>query len=391
MKNNLLRPEVQEFINENLHSEITALVLKGSPFPDISIQIIAEQIQAKKKAEKKLPTWFKTKKILYPPILNLSQTSSEITAEYKSGLVSGDILVDLTGGFGVDDYYFSKRFKKVIHCELNRELSDLVQHNFEVFSVKNCEFHQGNGITFLEKTQQQIDWIYADPGRRDQTKKKVFKLEDSAPNILGIKDLLFEKSAHVLLKTAPLLDLKRSLQQLPETSEIHIVAVKNEVKEILWILDKNFTGKVQIKTKNFASSIEKYSGTMEKEESAKSEFSSPLQYLYEPNAAILKAGFFKLVGTDFNLYKIAPNSHLYTSENRVDFPGRVFRIKEILSAQKKELKKLGIKKANISSRNFGMSVADLKKKFKLRDGGTDYLFFTEDSAGKKILIWAEKA
>lgn len=391
MKNNLLRPEVQEFINENLHSEITALVLKGSPFPDISIQIIAEQIQAKKKAEKKLPTWFKTKKILYPPILNLSQTSSEITAEYKSGLVSGDILVDLTGGFGVDDYYFSKRFKKVIHCELNRELSDLVQHNFEVFSVKNCEFHQGNGITFLEKTQQQIDWIYADPGRRDQTKKKVFKLEDSAPNILEIKDLLFEKSAHVLLKTAPLLDLKRSLQQLPETSEIHIVAVKNEVKEILWILDKNFTGKVQIKTKNFASSIEKYSGTMEKEESAKSEFSSPLQYLYEPNAAILKAGFFKLVGTDFNLYKIAPNSHLYTSENRVDFPGRVFRIKEILSAQKKELKKLGIKKANISSRNFGMSVADLKKKFKLRDGGTDYLFFTEDSAGKKILIWAEKA
>lgn len=386
-----LQPDVQDFINENLKTEITALVLKGSPFPDISIQKIAEQIQAKRKAAKKLPTWFQTPKLLYPPVLNLSQTSSEITAAYKSELVSGNILVDITGGFGVDDYYFAKRFKNIFHCELNAELSEIVQHNFKALSVKNCSFHQGDGVKFLSNFSEKIDWIYADPGRRDAGKKKVFKLEDSTPNILEIKELLFQKSDQILLKTAPLLDLKRSLKQMPETREIHIVAVRNEVKEILWLLQKNASGKADIHTINFASSTEKYSGSFESEETAENSYAPPLQYLYEPNAAILKAGFFKSIGVDFKLHKIALHSHLYTSEERVKFPGRVFKIKAVLSAQKKEIKKIGLKKANLSSRNFGMSASDLKKKFKLQDGGEDYLFFTEDSAGKKILIWAEKA
>src|SRR5699024_6728873 len=182
-KEDFLQKEIQEFITQNLKADPVKLILKGSPFPKVAIKKIVEQIQAKNKAEKKLPTWFSADKIIYPPLFNLSQSSSEKTAKYKADLVAGNTLIDITGGFGVDDFYFAQKMKKVIHCELNSALSEIAEHNFHQLSTqKNCDFINGDGIKFLENFPEKTDWIYADPGRRSAAGKKLFKLEETQPN-----------------------------------------------------------------------------------------------------------------------------------------------------------------------------------------------------------------
>ena len=183
MNHSILNKEVQDFINSNLKSDLTKLILKGSPFAYVSVQEIAEQILAKNSCEKKLPTWFNSENIYYPNKLNIEQTSSEITAKYKSDLVSGESLIDITGGFGVDAYYFSHKIKNITHCEIAEELSAIVSHNFKQFKVKNIATYLGDGIEFLQKSEEKFDWIYADPSRRNDVKEKVFLLKDCLPNI----------------------------------------------------------------------------------------------------------------------------------------------------------------------------------------------------------------
>lgn len=389
----LLHPKVQAFIEANLKVDPAQLILKGSPFPKIAVKDLAIQIQAKRKAEKKLPTWFNTNQILYPPKLNLSQSSSETTANYKSTLVDGDRLIDITGGFGVDDFYFSKTVNQVVHCELNGDLSALAKHNFEVLSkVDNCQFHHGNGIDYVQNLSQQVAWIYADPGRRGKSGEKIVRLEEAEPNILAHLALLKSKAERIILKTSPLLDLSLALKQLKTVEEIHVISVHNEVKELLWIIGQNPTKRTLVKTINFHGNLQnEFTAYLEEESQAKVEYSSPLSYVYEPNAAILKAGFFEVIAARYNLYKLAKHTHLYTSEKPINFPGRVFKIVAVLPVHKKQFKKTGIKKANISTRNFPMKPAELKKKFSLNDGGEEYLFFTTDHTGQKLLIWGRKS
>jgi 16S rRNA C967 or C1407 C5-methylase (RsmB/RsmF family) len=179
LNHQILNKEVQDFINAHLKSDVTKLILKGSPFETVSIQEIAEQLLAKNSCEKKLPNWFNAENIYYPNKLNIEQTSSEITANYKSDLVSGETLIDITGGFGVDAYFFSQKVAKITHCEINEELSAMVSHNFKQLKVKNSNTYLGDGIEFLEKSQEKFDWIYADPSRRNDAKGKVFLLEDN--------------------------------------------------------------------------------------------------------------------------------------------------------------------------------------------------------------------
>ncbi len=383
-----LKKEVQEFITQNLKTDPVKLILKGSPFSEIEIKKLVEQIQAKKKAEKKLPTWFKSNKVVYPPLLNLSQSSSEKTAEYKANLISGKSLIDITGGFGVDDFYFSQKVDKVIHCELNPSLSAIARHNFQQLSnQQNCDFIIGDGIDFLNNYTKKADWIYADPGRRSALGKKIFRLEETQPNVVKHLSLLQEKAKNILLKTSPLLDISQGIQQLKTVKEIHIVAVKNEVKELLWILTDKKPKEIQIHTINFDTfKNQQYTAFLAAENQQEITYSTPLAYLYEPNSAILKAGFFKNMAVEFKLYKIAKHTHLYTSDELVDFPGRVFKVINILPVHKKHLQKTGIKKANISTRNFPLKPAQIKKKFKLKDGGKTYLFFTENHLKEKIII-----
>ncbi len=390
MNTTILNKEIQQFINANLRSDITKLILKGSPFEEISIQEMAEQIISKSKCESKLQTWFKTANIYFPNKLNIEQTSSEITANYKANLVSGNSLIDITGGFGVDAYYFSQKVKNVIHCEINEGLSQIVTHNYEQLKTKNIETIVGDGLEYLEKSISKFDWIYSDPSRRNDVKGKVFLLEDCLPNIPENLDLLFEKSDTILLKISPILDITSAINELKFVKEIHIVAIENEVKELLFILEVNHNQQTDIKTINFnKTNIQQFNFKLYNEVS--STYSKPKKYLYEPNAAILKSGAFQQISAQLNVDKLHQHSHLYTSENLIDFPGRSFEIKHIISYNKKELTKLiPSKKANITTRNFPETVAQIRKKTQLIDGGDQYLFFTTDITNNHIVIICKK-
>ena len=390
MNKALLNPEIQKFFRKNLKSDITTLVLKGSSFPGVSSAEIATQISGLKTAKKKLPTWFKTVGILYPPKLNLEQTSSEITAKYKASLIQGDRLIDLTGGFGIDDYFFAESFKEVVYCELDEELAEIAKHNFQQLRKGNIHVIPGDSLKTLEKSDSKFDMIYADPARRDDYGGKVFKLTDCLPDIPANLDLLFKKSEKILIKTSPLLDITAGLGELKNVSEIHIVAVNNEVKELLWFMDKAFTGSLQIKTINFnKNQIEEFSGSIA--DKPEINFSLPGKYIYEPNAAIMKSGLFEHLAEKTQTFKLHKNSHLFTSEELKEFPGRIFEMIDIKdfkpSMLKKELK--GIK-ANVTTRNFPENVSALRKLLKIKDGGERYLFFTTTLEDKKIVLDCRK-
>ena len=391
MNLNLLKPQVQQYINERLNADILQVVLKKSPFPDCTSQEIAEQIEAKSRISKKLPTWFNKKGIYYANKLNLSQTSSESTANYKATLVKGETVLDLTAGFGVDSFAFSEKMKQVWHLEKNEALSKIAQYNFNLLNATNIKVVPDDGIAFLKNSKLVFDCIYIDPSRRNKSKKKVFFLSDCEPDVTEHLEFLLTKSNHILIKTGPLLDIKAGLQQLRYVKAIHIIALDNEVKEVIWALEKGFSGKPIIKTVNLGNyKTDTFTFKQHEEKEAIADFSLPLNYLYEPNAALLKSGAYKLIGNRFGLKKIAQHSHLYTSGTLAEFPGRIFKVIKVLPFSKKHLKNLDLKKANITVRNFPESVSSLRKKLKLKDGGADYLFFTKNLNEALIIIWCTK-
>ena len=386
----LLQPEIQDFINKNLNEDSTKLALKKNPFPEVNYSVLINQIIAKKKAKDKLPTWFLSENIIYPEKISIEQTSSEITANYKASLVSGEKLIDCTGGFGIDDYYFSKHFKSVIHCELNPDLSQIVNHNFKNLKATNIKCYQGDSTEILNQLNQKFDCIYIDPSRRNDAKGKVFMLADCLPNVVALQDFYFQFTDIILIKTAPILDLHAGLLELKNVSEIHIVAVENEVKELLWKIVKNFNESPEI----FAVNLEKEKQTITKIESSKSYFVSyslPKKYLYEPNASLMKSGRFEAVSELFAVGKLHQHSHLYTSDELIDFPGRKFQIDLIVPFQKKEITQhLQGKKMNVSTRNFPIKPEELKKKYKILDGGTIFAFFTTNLKNEKIIVLCTK-
>ncbi|PQJ74731.1 THUMP-like domain-containing protein [Polaribacter gangjinensis] len=390
MNANILLEESQQFIKNHLYDDLTKLIFKGSPIAGVSIQELANQIVAKNKSEKKLPTWFSQEKIYYPEKISIEQTSSEITANYKSKLVSGKKLIDITGGFGVDCYYFSKQISEVFHCEIVPDLSTIVAHNYQQLNAKNITTISGNGIDYLEKTNDFFDWIYIDPSRRNDHKEKVFLLKDCLPDVTKYLDFLFTKTNQILIKVSPILDITNTINELKFVSEIHIIAVQNEVKELLYLINKNSTKEIKILTINILNTEnQKFDFFINNQITAK--YNLPLSYLYEPNAAILKSGGFDQIGTEFNLFKLHKHSHLYTSNSLIDFPGRRFKIENIFKYDKKIFKKLiPENKANITTRNFPKTVAQIRKETNLKDGGNLYLFFTTDINEKLICLLTKK-
>lgn len=386
----LLQPKIQDFINENLGTDSVKLALKRNPFPEVSYAEIINQIISKKKAKEKLTTWFSKTNIIYPEKISIEQTSSESTANYKSSLVSGEKLIDCTGGFGIDDYYFSKQFKTVIHCELNADLSQIVKHNYEVLKVTNIECYQGDSTEILKQLNQKFDCIYIDPSRRNDAKGKVFMLADCLPNVVDLQDFYFQFTNTILIKTAPILDLQAGLLELKNVAQIHIVAVDNEVKELLWKIEKNHNHSPEI----IAVNIEKSTPSITKIESSKSysaRYSLPKKYLYEPNAALMKSGGFEAVSELFTVSKLHQHSHLYTTEEITAFPGRKFQIDAMIPFQKKEIARyIQGKKMNVSTRNFPIKPEEIKKKYKIQNGGTVFAFFTTNLNNEKIILLCTK-
>ena len=387
----ILYPKVQEFIQDQLGVSIAKLALQKNPFPEIDWLTILNQIEAKTKSREKLPTWFSTKAIIYPSKLSIEQTSSERTAEYKSSLIAGNSLIDLTGGFGVDDYYFAKKINKITHCEINTDLSEIVGHNFKQLGVTNIECIAGDSLTTLQSTTEKWDWMYIDPSRRNDTKGKVFMLKDCLPNVPENLDFYFEKSDAILIKTAPLLDIAAGLSELQNVKTIHIVALENEVKELLWELHKNYLGAIGIKTVNLTKDATNSFDFILNQESTEANYSLPKRYLFEPNSAIMKSGGFNAISEQYRLDKLHKHSHLYTSNEIIDFPGRVFEIQHAIPYSKKEIKiHLENSKQNITTRNFPETVELIRKKWKIKEGGNSYCFFTTDMNNDKIVLICTK-
>lgn len=386
----LLQKEVQQFVIDNEKSVLSKLAFQKNPFPSIEYAILLNQIESRLKAKDKLPTWFQTENIIYPSKISVEQTSSEITANYKSQIVNGESLIDLSGGFGVDDYYFASKLKQVTHCEVNTELSELVKHNFKQLNVSNIECFTNDSSDILKQNNQNYSWIYIDPSRRNDAKGKVFMLKDCMPNVPDLQEFYYNYSSNILIKTAPILDIKAGLLELKNVKNIHIVAVDNEVKELLWEIEKEYIGQINIKTVNFnKDKEEKFEFIFEIE--TYSNFSLPKNYLYEPNAAIMKSGGFSIVGEHYNLDKLHTHSHLFTSDKCIEFPGRIFEIQTIIDYSKANMKKhLENQKANITTRNFPETVENIRKKWKIKDGGTMYCFFTTDRNDNKIVLICTK-
>lgn len=379
---------MQEFIKNKWNADIVSVLLQKPRFHGISQKELVQQLESKKKAKQKLPTWFNADGIYYPPKLHIEQTSSEVTAEYKSNLVNGKTLVDLTGGFGVDTYFFSKKMTRVFHCETNQELSAIAAHNFNQLKVENVTFIPEDGFQFLKSSSATFDWIFVDPSRRDKTKTKVFLLKDCEPNVPDTLPELFQFSKKILVKVSPLLDISQAIKDLQLVKEVHVVAVHNEVKELLFILDRDFDGETLFHAVNLSSGRkDSFVFKQTEEKSQPPNLGLPTKYLYEPNSAILKIGAFKSVGQQFGLRKLHEHSHLYTSDKLIEFPGRRFTIKSNLPYSKNTMKSFKRTKANITTRNFPTTVAQLRKKYEILDGGDDYVFFTKTlDDGKRVII-----
>ncbi|MFT7050321.1 MAG: hypothetical protein ACJAZK_000914 [Psychroserpens sp.] len=391
MNTDILNSEIQEFISNNINTEVSSILLKGAHFSKVATKEIIEQIEAKVKCKKKLPTWFSSEKIYYPNKLNIEQTSSEITAEYKSKLFTGKSILDITGGFGVDCLYFSKHFEEVTHCELDEELSAIVAYNYTQLQVENIRTINSNGIDYLLSKKDKYDWIYIDPSRRHESKGKVFFLKYCLPNVPHHLETLFKYTTNIAIKTAPLLDLSIGISELKHVKDIHIIAVKNEVKELIWILENDFKGEITIKTANIVNHTkEVFTFKLKNEATHNATLSNPLKFLYEPNAAILKSGAFNSVSKQLKISKIHQHSHLYTSNEHLIFPGRSFTIESIVDYSKKNIKSLKISQANITTRNFPETVQNLRKKYSIKDGGHTYLFFTTNHLGVKLVIICNK-
>lgn len=390
--------ESYQFFLKYQHEDIAALSLQLKP--NTQQKALFQQIAHRQKIAHKLPSFYKEKQVYYPPQLSLEQCSSEKTASFKSTLFTGNTFIDLTAGMGVDSLYFSKHFQKGIIIEANESLAEITSHNLALLSDRQS-LYIAKGIRaadFLDLYTEKADLIYIDPSRRNEHGNKVFRLQDCEPDVISLLPAMFRISNNLLIKTSPLLDISLACKSLKHVKDVYVVSLNNECKELLFVLQNQYEGDFQVHAV-MLDTDKKFSFYAADEKKQTSTFSLPLNYLYEPDVSILKAGGFHAIQYQYPVYKLHVHSHLYTSQNLVsDFPGRVFKINAIVKPSKKELAKKwfdnqakpGIKKAHITIRNFPASVAELRKKWDIAEGGSDYLFVTTLSNGDKAVLICNK-
>jgi hypothetical protein len=388
--NVLLAEEINAFIKKNQHLPLDkiALLLSKSPLPS---SFILDQISGKKKAKYKVPTFFRNEHFIYPSQKAMEQCSSEETALFKASRYTGETLIDLSGGLGVDSYFFSKSFKKVFYVESDSKLTTQVGHNIRTLNASNITVHNETAEVFIESVDHPIDLIYIDPSRRDLNNNKKHRFQDCSPNIVDLQNDLLQRCKRLLVKSSPFLDISDALQHLTHVHRVVVVAVNNECKEVLYELALDAAMTPVIESINItANGTERLIFTRQEEEMQFIDCSLPLRYLYEPNAAVLKAGAFKTVGNRFGLYKLHPNSHLYTSATlNSAFPGRIFEVLHHGPFNLSTTEALGDKRAIILLRNFTTSVQGVLKKLRIKEGGNQHLICTTGENGKQLLIVAE--
>lgn len=369
----ILSDDAQKFIHDHEHEDEKKLLLKYKEIFGIPFHHIAAQLNGRKKARTKIPTYYNQLGIIYPPVVNLEQSSSEETARYKSELISRINIADLTGGFGIDSYFFSRKAKQVFYIEPNTELFNIAKHNHSQLHATNIHHNNTTAEEFLNNTTDKLDVIYLDPSRRAQGNQRTHALADTEPNVLNLSEQLFNRANTIIIKASPMLDIPLVLSELNFVKDVHVVAVLNECKELLFICEKGYTGEATIHAINLKSNHPEFSFSFSEEKNAVAPFTEPDVYIYEPNAAILKAGAFRLIANRYQLNKLHPSTHLYTLATlKSDFPGRVFKIKSIIKPETVDLV-LPDRKANVIVRNYSTSPDVLKKKLRIHDGGEDYV------------------
>ena len=378
-----------EFVLAHENHDLNELLLRHKFIHGYPVGYVVNQINGRRRAKEKLPGWYSNSQILYPPQQNLEQCSSERTAEFKSKIIEETgltgTLADLTGGFGVDSFYFSKKFTNVLSVDPDKELIDIASYNHRLLGAGNITYELNSAEQFLISSPR-FDWLYIDPSRKSKG-MKVFRFSDCEPDVINLLPIMLSRADHVLIKASPLLDIKAGLREMINVSKVYVVSVANDCKEVLFLLQRNFAEEPEMVAVNLESSDQPFKFLPDQEETSSPAFSDPDTYVYEPNASVLKAGAFKILSQRFSVNKLAVNTHLYTNrEYKASFPGRVFKNLGGLTDPATQLSGL---KANIISRNHPLTPDQIKKKYKLKDGGERYLLAFSGTR-KKFLLVAER-
>ncbi|MGE4600160.1 Uncharacterised protein [Bifidobacterium pseudocatenulatum] len=446
----IMNDKTREFVAMHRDEDVRELALKAKRVDGLDLPLALDQIAGWQIASKKLPQWASCEGIVYPPHISMEQCSSQFTAQYKSEitqtllvpsatvharmsdsaesdmqtaksalhlsdsaesdtLVAKRAMVDLTGGFGVDFSYLARGFSQATYVERQRHLCELAEHNMAALGLDQARIVCGDGVEYLSQMDP-VDFIYLDPARRDEHGSRTYAIEDCTPNVLELRDLLLAKSRFTLVKLSPMLDWRKAVVDFDEAvREVHIVATGNECKELLLVLGRPAQANARDSVDGAGSYRRLAPHVFCVNDDQRIDYDSakytqglriggkPLpdakRYLYEPNASIMKAGCFDLVEERFGVTQIGPSSHLFVSEQQIaDFPGRGFAIEAVGSMNKKDTKRLlnGMKQANIAVRNFPLTAPQLRKKLKLADGGTVYLFGTTMQGGGHVLLRTSK-
>lgn len=386
-----LNEATKQFIRENLNADVPTLALKKAPVgTDVSLAL--RQIEARQLLRKKVPSWSENEDLVFPAHLSIEQCSSEASAKYKASLMQGFSFADLTGGLGVDVYFISQHFRQVDYVERQAELCDLARHNFSVLDA-NIAVRNAAAEEYLRVCGPK-DWIFVDPARRDIHGHKTVSIADCTPDVTTLQDVLLKKAEKVMVKLSPMLDINKAMAELRHVSEVHVVAVANECKELDLVMQCDFQGEARITCVNLLTTQPPVCFSLDEEMESQAKMAENVSnYLYEPNPAVMKSGCFKLLTDRYGVFKLHRNSNLYTSERLVaDFPGRIFEVEAWAPFNKKMKKDLlsDVEKASIAVRNFPLSVAELRKTLHIADGDEVYLFATTLRGEQKVLIRTKK-
>jgi 16S rRNA G966 N2-methylase RsmD len=380
-----LYKENKDFIKDHIGDDTHRLAFQRSRYPNLDFRFCLDQIRVRQKSRDKLPSWHDNFDLIYPPSVSVEQASSEFAARYKASIKEHyKKAADLTGGFGIDSIAFAEQAGKLFYVEANKNLFEISTNNFKTLELDNIIAKNSTAEDFLKNTNEKFDLIYLDPDRRSQGKRLIL-LEDYSPNVVELQEKLFERTNCILLKVSPMMDISRIERSLRYIKEIHVFSHKNECKELIVLQEKGYSGGISYKAAIHQDEdtrvIEFYSEGPNMEY-----FSTDGKFLYEADAAIMKLAFWENIAREYSINKIAPNSHLYVSDElRVNFPGNVYKIEKKLSYDNKELKRESGGKANIKCRNFPDRPEEIKKRTGIKDGGDNFLFFTRDSESKLLV------
>lgn len=433
----------EEFISIHANDDVRQLALKARPDGDIDLPFALDQIAGRQTARRKLPSWAATEGIIYPPHLSMEQCSGEPAARYKASVAArlthntdaadghdaatgaqeatagrqnagedgrrdkrmeaDGILVDITGGFGVDFSYMARKFGRAVYVERQEHLCRIAEANFRRLGLSQAVTINGDGPEYIAGMEDKASLIYADPARRDDHGGRTFAISDCTPDILSILGMLLSHAHHVMLKLSPMLDWRKAVRDISETgatvSEVHIVATAGECKELLIVICREPAAGLRIFCVNDETTVaydadEPVPELPSAVSSPSEDIPVPPCYVYEPNASVMKAGCFGLIASRYGVRQISRDSHLFVSRNAVDeFPGRRFAVTAVTTMNKKELRRAlsGVAKANITVRNFPMNTATLRRRLKLAEGGDTYIMATTTAAGCHILLICKKA